>query len=85
MEMRDEIGAKIRTKIRDGADEPRRHDSADKHVSGAAVYADDVREPRDLLHCYIALSAKARARLTKVDLAAVRRHSGAQRHRSGGA
>ncbi|MCH8168307.1 MAG: xanthine dehydrogenase molybdopterin binding subunit [Proteobacteria bacterium] len=68
MEMRDEI----RAKIRGGADEPRRHDSADKHVSGAAVYADDVREPRDLLHCFIALSAKARARLTKVDLSAVR-------------
>ena len=64
MEMRDDID--------DGVHEPRRHDSADKHVSGAAVYADDVREPRDLLHCYIALSAKARARLTKVDLSAVR-------------
>jgi xanthine dehydrogenase large subunit len=52
--------------------EPRRHDSADKQVSGAAVYADDVREPRDLLHCHIALSAKARARVRSVDLAAVR-------------
>jgi xanthine dehydrogenase large subunit len=58
--------------IRDGVHEPRRHDSADKQVSGEAVYADDVREPRDLLHCYIALSAKARARLGPVDLAAVR-------------
>jgi xanthine dehydrogenase large subunit len=58
--------------IRDGVHEPRRHDSADKQVSGAAVYADDVREPRDLLHCYIALSAKARARVRSVDLAAVR-------------
>jgi xanthine dehydrogenase large subunit len=62
--------------IRDGVHEPRRHDSADKQVSGAAVYADDVREPRDLLHCYIAMSARARARLTKVDLSAVRGASG---------
>ena len=62
----------MQDEIRDGAHAPRRHDSADKHVSGAAVYADDVREPRDLLHCYIALSAKARARLTSVDLSAVR-------------
>ncbi|HUS55959.1 MAG TPA: xanthine dehydrogenase molybdopterin binding subunit [Thermohalobaculum sp.] len=58
--------------IQDGVHQPRRHDSADKQVSGQAVYADDVGEPRDLLHCYIALSAKARARVTSVDLAAVR-------------
>jgi xanthine dehydrogenase large subunit len=58
--------------IRDGVHEPRRHDSADKQVTGTAVYADDVGEPRDLLHCYIAMSAKARARVTKVDLSAAR-------------
>ena len=58
--------------IRDGAHIPRRHDSADKHVSGTAIYADDIPEPKDLLHCYIALSPKARARITKVDLAPVR-------------
>ena len=62
----------MRDDILDGVHEPRRHDSADKQVSGAAVYADDVSEPRDLLHCYIAMSPKARARLTSVDLAAVR-------------
>ena len=62
--------------IRDGVHEPRRHDSADKQVSGTAVYADDVPEPRDLLHCYIALSAKARASLTMVDLTAVRQAPG---------
>jgi xanthine dehydrogenase large subunit len=58
--------------IRDGVHQARRHDSADKQVSGAAIYADDVSEPHDLLHCYIAMSAKARARVTKVDLSAVR-------------
>jgi xanthine dehydrogenase large subunit len=62
--------------IRGGVHAPRRHDSADKQVSGAAVYADDVPEPRDMLHCYIAMSARARARLTKVDLSEVRGASG---------
>jgi xanthine dehydrogenase large subunit len=69
--MRDETLTK-RDAIRDGAHVPRRHDSADKHVSGEATYADDLPEPRDLLHCHLALSAKARARLTRVDLSAVR-------------
>jgi xanthine dehydrogenase large subunit len=62
----------MQDEIRDPVHSPRRHDSADKQVSGAAVYADDLREPRDLLHCHIALSEKARAQLTKVDLSAVR-------------
>jgi xanthine dehydrogenase large subunit len=61
-----------RDEIRDAIHTPRRHDSADKHVSGAAIYADDVPEPRGMLHCHIALSTKARATLTKVDLSAVR-------------
>ncbi|HUF88005.1 MAG TPA: xanthine dehydrogenase molybdopterin binding subunit [Thermohalobaculum sp.] len=67
--MRDEAPPEA---IRDGAHAARRHDSADRHVAGEAVYTDDEPEPRDLLHCHIALSAKARARLVRVDLAAVR-------------
>ncbi|NIP75233.1 MAG: xanthine dehydrogenase molybdopterin binding subunit, partial [Xanthomonadales bacterium] len=58
--------------IRDGVHVARRHDSADKHVSGTAIYADDIPEPKDLLHCFLALSPKARARVTRVDLAPVR-------------
>ncbi|HSF94603.1 MAG TPA: xanthine dehydrogenase molybdopterin binding subunit, partial [Thermohalobaculum sp.] len=58
--------------IRDPVHSPRRHDSADKQVAGTAIYADDLPEPKGMLHCYIALSAKARARLTRVDLSAVR-------------
>jgi xanthine dehydrogenase large subunit len=61
-----------RDETRDAVHTPRRHDSADKHVSGAAIYADDVPEPRGMLHCHIALSTNARATLTRVDLSAVR-------------
>ncbi len=50
---------------------PAAHDSADKHVSGAALYIDDVAEPRDLLHAYVRLSEHAHARILRLDVAAV--------------
>jgi len=50
-----------------------RHDSAHKHVSGEAVYIDDMPEPKDLLHIYVAMSTKAHARLRSLDLAPVRK------------
>lgn len=53
-----------------------RHDSAHKHVSGDAVYIDDLPEPKDLLHVYVAMSDKAHARITSTDLAAVRAAKG---------
>ncbi|MBP2233219.1 xanthine dehydrogenase large subunit [Azospirillum agricola] len=52
--------------------ESRRHDSAHKHVSGEAVYVDDIPEPAGLLHVYLGLSARAHARVVSVDLAKVR-------------
>ncbi len=48
-----------------------RHDSAHKHVSGDAVYIDDLPEPKDLLHIYVAMSDKAHARIKSMDLTAV--------------
>ncbi len=48
------------------------HDSAHKHVSGSANYVDDTPEPKDLLHCYIAMSGKAHAHIRKMDLSKVR-------------
>jgi xanthine dehydrogenase large subunit len=48
------------------------HDSAEKHVSGEALYIDDLSEPRDLLHAFIRLSERAHARLKTLDVAAVR-------------
>jgi xanthine dehydrogenase large subunit len=49
-----------------------RHDSAHLHVTGEALYVDDIRELRGTLHAAFGLSAHAHARIIKVDLAAVR-------------
>lgn len=51
---------------------PLPHDSAHKHVCGEAVYTDDIPEPRNMLHVYVRLSERAHARLTKLDVDAVR-------------
>ncbi|WP_156840298.1 xanthine dehydrogenase molybdopterin binding subunit [Novosphingobium aquimarinum] len=52
------------------------HDSAALHVSGEARYADDLPEPRDLLHLAFGLSTEARARIVDMDLAEVRAFDG---------
>lgn len=52
------------------------HDSAVRHVTGEALYIDDLPEPHGLLHVQLGLSAKAHARLTRVDLDAVRAAEG---------
>ena len=57
------IGGDIRT--------PRPHDSAHKHVSGAAVYVDDITTPEDTLVVLIGQSPHAHAAITAMDLSAV--------------
>ncbi len=52
------------------------HDSASLHVSGEAVYIDDMPEARALLHAYIGLSTHAHARILERDLSAVARAPG---------
>jgi xanthine dehydrogenase large subunit len=52
------------------------HDSAARHVAGSAIYIDDLPEPPDLLHVHLGMSAKAHARIVKLDLSAVRASSG---------
>jgi xanthine dehydrogenase large subunit len=47
------------------------HDSAAKHVSGRAIYIDDMPEPPGLLHAYLGLSPHAHARIKSIDLSAV--------------
>ncbi|MDX2203684.1 MAG: xanthine dehydrogenase molybdopterin binding subunit [Hyphomicrobiaceae bacterium] len=49
-----------------------RHDSGHKHVSGAAVYVDDIPEPPGTLQVYIAQSRHAHARIRRLDVAPVR-------------
>ncbi len=51
---------------------PLAHDSAAKHVSGEALYIDDLPEPKDLLHLYVVQGEKAHARITRLDVSAVR-------------
>jgi xanthine dehydrogenase large subunit len=46
---------------------PLAHDSAVRHVTGEAVYVDDLPEPRDLLHAYVRLSDRAHARIARLD------------------
>jgi xanthine dehydrogenase large subunit len=48
------------------------HDSAEAHVSGTALYIDDLPEPPGLLHAALALSTEAHAVLSALDLAAAR-------------
>lgn len=51
---------------------PLRHDSADRHVTGAAPYIDDIREPEGTLHVVPGGSPVAHGRIRAMDLAAVR-------------
>lgn len=48
------------------------HESAHLHVTGEALYCDDIPLPEGALHAAIGVSEKAHARLLRVDLAAVR-------------
>ncbi len=48
--------------------EIRPHDSAYKHVSGAAEYTDDIKEPYGTLFGAIGWSKKAHAKIKKIDL-----------------
>ncbi|SFK48452.1 xanthine dehydrogenase molybdopterin binding subunit [Shimia haliotis] len=48
------------------------HDSAAKHVIGAADYTDDIAEPVGTLHAYFGTSDVAHARIASIDLSAVK-------------
>jgi len=48
------------------------HDSGHKHVSGEAIYVDDMREPPGTLQIYIAMSERAHAVLKRLEVAKVR-------------
>jgi len=48
------------------------HDSAHKHVSGTAVYIDDITEPAGTLHAGLGLATVAHGKIKSMDLSAVR-------------
>lgn len=58
--------------IEGGVGVDRRHDSGAKHVTGEAVYVDDIPEPPGLLHVHIAQAEVAHATIVELDLDAVR-------------
>ncbi|MBX3574630.1 MAG: xanthine dehydrogenase molybdopterin binding subunit [Mesorhizobium sp.] len=59
-------------KISGGVATDRRHDSAHKHVTGTAVYIDDMPEPAGLLHACLGLSTVPHGKVLSMDLDAVR-------------
>ncbi|MCO4784366.1 MAG: xanthine dehydrogenase molybdopterin binding subunit [Marinomonas atlantica] len=54
----------------------RKHESATKHVSGEAIYVDDMLEPRGTLFGAVGYSPIAKGRITSLDLSAVRQAEG---------
>jgi xanthine dehydrogenase large subunit len=57
--------------IRGGVNQSPAHDSAHKHVSGEALFLDDIPEPAGLVHVYLGLGTHAHARITALDLSKV--------------
>lgn len=70
--MHGKVDPKPKQTIAGGVAAPLRHDSAAKHVAGTALYTDDIPEPPGTLHVHIAQSTRAHARITALDLSAVR-------------
>jgi xanthine dehydrogenase large subunit len=65
----EELTALFRADLTTGVGRSVKHDSADKHVSGEAVYIDDRLEFPNQLHVYARLSDRAHARVLSIDTA----------------
>ena len=61
-----------KVKIDGGVREALPHDSARKHVTGQAIYTDDIPEPSGTLHLAAGGAQRTHARLVKLDLSKVR-------------
>jgi len=61
----------LKTEIRGGVHSSERHDSAHKHVTGEAEYADDIAEPVGTLHACLGLSEIAHGEILNLDFTAV--------------
>ena len=68
----DERGVEQGARIQGGVGVPQAHDSARKHVTGSAIYIDDMPEPPGLLHLWIGKSPHAHAAIKAMDLSAAR-------------
>src|SRR5690606_9646452 len=72
----DVFPARHSTQASGAAGAPAPHESAALHVSGEAVYVDDLPELQGTLHCALGLSGKAHARIVSLDLESVRQAPG---------
>ncbi len=59
-----------------GVGKSKKHESADKHVSGEAIYIDDRPELRGQLHAAVGQSAYAHANIKNIDLTKVKKAKG---------
>lgn len=64
------------SEVRGGVRQRLAHESAAKHVSGQAIYVDDIREPEGTLHLCPGLARKAHARVRSIDLDLIRAQPG---------
>ncbi|WP_300650731.1 xanthine dehydrogenase molybdopterin binding subunit [Pseudomonas sp.] len=64
-----ELAELFRADITTGVGRSVKHESADKHVSGEAVYVDDRLEFPNQLHVYARMSDRAHARILSIDTA----------------
>jgi xanthine dehydrogenase large subunit len=64
------------SRVAGGVADPVPHDSAHKHVTGTAVYTDDIPEPPGTLMVALGMSARAHAEVTSIDLSAVKAYPG---------
>ena len=62
--------------LRGGVHNALAHDSAAKHATGEAVYVDDIPTPPNCLYLAAAQSQRAHARITRLDVSAVRQAPG---------
>jgi xanthine dehydrogenase large subunit len=69
--MRDEPSVSERRGIRGGVGQAEPHESAHLHVTGEALYTDDIPLPQGALHAAIGISERTHARVCKLDLSAV--------------
>ncbi|MBY8917801.1 xanthine dehydrogenase molybdopterin binding subunit [Nitratireductor sp. L1-7-SE] len=65
-----------KARIAGGVASDQKHDSAHKHVSGEAVYIDDMPEPVGTLHACLGLAEVAHGTITSMDLSKVRAAQG---------
>ena len=63
----EELAERFRAGLASGVGRPLKHESADKHVSGAALYVDDRLEFPNQLHVCARLSEHAHARILRID------------------